>query len=297
MAEGLAFIPPMEPKLVAKPPEGAGWTHEVKFDGYRSQIIIDAGNVRIFTRRGLDWTSKYRDLAATAKTLDVENAIIDGEIIVLNDKGLSDFAQLRKAITRRQHDLYFVAFDLLHLNGLDLREMALEERRYLLAGIIPPDIRTQFSQALPGEANAIYHLVDQAGLEGMLSNRIDSRYISGPTTNWLKAKCYAIGEFELLGIEREQGKPAFALMADPGTRKYVGSAFVSVNREMRERLWKRCKSMLARRRMACQAAFNAVGEAGNQGPHQVPERRGRPAACIAAGFLGGGVSHVASIDS
>ncbi|WP_244749496.1 MULTISPECIES: hypothetical protein [unclassified Mesorhizobium] len=86
---------------------------------------------------------------AASKSLAVDSAIIDGEIIVLNDAGPSDFAALRKAITRRQHDLYFVAFDLLHLNGHDLRDMALQERRDILAGIIPPDIRTQFSQALP----------------------------------------------------------------------------------------------------------------------------------------------------
>ncbi|MER9922150.1 ATP-dependent DNA ligase [Mesorhizobium sp. M0048] len=227
------------PTLVAKPPQGVGWSHEVKFDGYRSQIIIDAGHARIFTRHGLDWTSKYRDLAAAAKEMDVQSAIIDGEIIVLNDKGLSNFAELRKAITRRQHDLYFVAFDLLHLNGHDLRDMALEERREILAGVIEAGGRIQFSEALPGEANAIYHLVDKAGLEGMVSKRIESKYVSGPTNNWLKTKCYTTGEYELLGVERERGKPAFALMAEPGTRKYVGSAFVSVNREMRERLWKR----------------------------------------------------------
>lgn len=231
----------MMPTLVAKPPQGDGWTHEVKFDGYRSQIVIDAGRARIFTRRGLDWTSKYRDLGKAAKTLGVESAIVDGEIIVLNDKGLSDFAELRKAITRRQHDLYFVAFDLLHLNGHDLRDMAVEERRDILAGIIPPDIRIQFSQALPGEANAIYHLVDQAGLEGMVSKRLGSRYVSGPTTNWLKTKCYTVGEYELLGVEREPGKAAFALLAEPGTGKYVGSAFISLGRDMKERLWKRVK--------------------------------------------------------
>ena len=202
-------------------------------------MIIDECGTRIFTRRGLDWTAKYRDLVAASKSLAVDSAIIDGEIIVLNDAGLSDFAALRKAITRRQHDLYFVAFDLLHLNGHDLRDMALQERRDILAGIIPPDIRIQFSQAMPGDAKAIYHLVDQAGLEGMVSKRRDSKYRSGPSTNWLKTKCYTVGEFELLGVEREAGKPAFALMAEPGTRKYVGSAFVSVNREMRERLWKR----------------------------------------------------------
>lgn len=177
--------------------------------------------------------------AAAAKTLDVENAIIDGEIIVLNDKGLSDYAELRKAITRRQHDLYFVAFDLLHLNGHDLRDAALEERREILAAIIPPDIRIQFSQALPGDAKAIFHLVDQAGLEGMVSKLRDSKYRSGPSTNWLKAKCYTIGEFELLGVEREAGKPAFALMGEIGTRKYVGSAFINPSRAIRERLWKR----------------------------------------------------------
>ncbi|RUV69454.1 MAG: ATP-dependent DNA ligase [Mesorhizobium sp.] len=235
----LKFVPPLMPTLVEKPPESGVWLHELKFDGYRSQMIIDECGTRIFTRRGLDWTAKYRDLVAASKSLAVDSAIIDGEIIVLNDAGLSDFAALRKAITRRQRDLYFVAFDLLHLNGHDLRDMALQERRDILAGIIPPDIRIQFSQALPGDAKAIYHLVDQAGLEGVVSKRRDSKYRSGPSTNWLKTKCYTVGEFELLGVEREAGKPAFALMAEPGTRKYVGSAFVSVNREMRERLWKR----------------------------------------------------------
>ncbi|MER8486078.1 ATP-dependent DNA ligase [Mesorhizobium sp. M1322] len=240
----LKFVPPLMPTLVEKPPESGVWLHELKFDGYRSQMIIDECGTRIFTRRGLDWTAKYRDLVAASKSLAVDSAIIDGEIIVLNDAGLSDFAALRKAITRRQHALYFVAFDLLHLNGHDLRDMALQERRDTLAGIIPPDIRIRFSQALPGDANAIYQLVDQAGLEGMVSKRRDSKYRSGPSTNWLKTKCYTVGEFELLGVEREAGKPAFALMAEPGTGKYVGSAFVSVNREMRERLWKRVQDHL-----------------------------------------------------
>jgi bifunctional non-homologous end joining protein LigD len=235
----LKFIPPLLPTLVEKPPEGDDWIHEVKFDGYRSQIVIDEDGTRIFTRRGLDWTAKYRDLAEAAKALDVESAIIDGEIIVLNEAGLSDFSELRKAITRRQHDLYFVAFDLLHLNGHDLRDMPLEDRREILAGMIEPGGRIQFSEALPGEAKAIYHLVDQAGLEGMVSKRKDSKYRSGNSTAWLKTKAYSIDEYELLGVEREAGKPAFALMAERGTGRYVGSAFITLNRELRERLWKR----------------------------------------------------------
>nr|WP_084567717.1 ATP-dependent DNA ligase [Mesorhizobium sp. LSJC268A00] len=202
-------------------------------------MIIDEDGTRIYTRNGHDWTAKYRDLVREAKRLGAESAIVDGEIIVLNEAGLSDFGDLRKAITRRQQDLYFVAFDLLHLNGHDLRDMALEVRREILASMIKPGRRIQFSEPLPGEAKAILHLLDQAGLEGMVSKRKDSKYRSGPSANWLKAKCYAIDEFDLLGVEREAGKPAFALMAERGTGRYVGSAFVTLNREMRERLWKR----------------------------------------------------------
>ncbi|MDG4875191.1 hypothetical protein P9273_08785 [Mesorhizobium sp. WSM4935] len=103
--------------MVDKPPEGDGWIHELKFDVYRSQIVIDRRGVRIFTRSGIDWTEKYRELAKVADELNVVSAIIDGEIIVLNAAGHPDVRELRKAVTRRPHDLYFVAFDRMHLNG------------------------------------------------------------------------------------------------------------------------------------------------------------------------------------
>lgn len=177
----LKFVAPLMPTLVDRPPEGEGWIHEVKFDGYRSQLIIDDDGTRIYARRGLDWTSKYRDLAAAGAALGVESAIIDGEVIVLNDAGRSDFGELRKAITRRQHALYFVAFDLLHLNGLDLRDMPLEDRREILAEMIPEGGRIQFSEALPGTGAAVFHLVDQAGLKGMVSKRKDIAAARQPT--------------------------------------------------------------------------------------------------------------------
>ncbi|TPN86656.1 ATP-dependent DNA ligase [Mesorhizobium sp. CU2] len=239
---GLSFIPPLMPSLVDKPPEGDGWIHEVKLDGYRSQIVRDVYGVRIYTRRGLDWTSKYRDLVKAAGELNAESAIIDGEIIVLNDKGLSDFGELRSAITQRQHDLYFVAFDLLHLNGHDLRDMPLADRREILQAMVPAGGRIQFSEALPGTGAAVFHLVDQAGLEGMVSKRKDSVYRSGNSTAWLKIKAYAVDEYDLLGVEREPGKPAFALMAERGTGRYVGAAFINANRQVRERLWERVQA-------------------------------------------------------
>ncbi|TIP22317.1 MAG: ATP-dependent DNA ligase, partial [Mesorhizobium sp.] len=111
----------MEPKLVPEPPGGEDWIHEVKLDGYRSQIVINGDDVRIYTRTGIDWSSKFRDLVEAARALGLDNAIIDGETIVTNEAGLPDFAALRRAISQRQHDLYLVAFDLLYLNGQDLR--------------------------------------------------------------------------------------------------------------------------------------------------------------------------------
>ncbi|RUX45356.1 ATP-dependent DNA ligase [Mesorhizobium sp. M4A.F.Ca.ET.050.02.1.1] len=233
----LKFIEPLMPTLVDRPPEGDGWIHEVKFDGYRSQIIIDDAEVRIFTRRGLNWTAKYGDLVDTAKGLNVQSAIIDGEIIVLNDAGVSDFGELRTAITRRQHDLYFVAFDLLHLNGHDLRDMPLEDRREILEALVPADQRIQFSEALPGSGAAVFLLVDQAGLEGVVSKRKDSKYRSGPSTNWLKAKCYVEKEMDIIGVQREAGKPAMVLMADNG--RYMGGAFVTFKADKRQALWDR----------------------------------------------------------
>ncbi|BAV50981.1 DNA ligase-like protein [Mesorhizobium loti] len=235
----LKFIAPLMPTLVETPPAGDWWIHEVKFDGYRSQMIIDEDGTRIYTRNGHDWTSKYRDLVKEAASLGAESAIVDGEIIVLNEAGVSDFGELRKAISSRQHDLYFVAFDLLHLNGHDLRDMPLDDRREILAAMVPGGQRIQFSEALPGNGAAVFHLVEQAGLEGVVSKRKDSRYRSGPSTNWLKAKCYSVYEYDLLGVEREPGKPAFALMADRTTGRYVGSAFINSSQAIRERLWKR----------------------------------------------------------
>ncbi|BCH02272.1 ATP-dependent DNA ligase [Mesorhizobium sp. 131-2-5] len=273
----LRFIAPLMPALVEQPPEGDGWIHEVKFDGYRSQLIIGEDGTRIYTRNGDDWTAKYRDLVKEAANIGADNAIVDGEIIVLNEAGLSDFGELRKAITRRQHDLYFVAFDLLHLNGHDLREMALEERREILASMIEPGGRIQFSEPWPGEAKAIFHLLDHAGLEGMVSKRKDSKYRSGPSTSWLKAKCYSVDEYELIGVEREAGKPAFALMADRKTGRYVGSAFINSSQAIRERLWKRVQ----------EHAGDAMGQAWHHWPCEALARRRGSAARFAAGFPAG----------
>lgn len=238
----LKFVPPLMPTLVEKPPEGDGWIHEVKFDGYRSQLIIDDDGTRIYTRNGHDWTPKYRDLVKEAANLGAESAIVDGEIIVIDDVGLSDFGELRKAITRRQHDLYFVAFDLLHLNGHDLRDMPLEDRREILQAMIPAGGRIQFCEALPGTGDAVYHLACETNLEGIVSKRKTSVYRSGPTMNWRKIKCYVVKRMEIIGAQRERGKSAKVLMAENG--RYMGSADVVFKHDKRRALWDRVQGKI-----------------------------------------------------
>ncbi|MDX8495147.1 ATP-dependent DNA ligase [Mesorhizobium sp. VK22B] len=233
----LSFIRPMEPVLVDQPPKGDEWSHEVKFDGFRTQLIKDADGIRLYTKTGIDWTAKYRPLAAEAKSIEAESFIIECETIVTNEAGLSDFHALRSAITRRPQDLYLVVFDLLHLNGHDLRDMALKDRREILQALISAGGRVQFSEALPGTGDAVYHLACEAGLEGIVSKRLDSVYRSGSTMNWRKIKCYVEKEMDIIGVKRETGKPAMVLMADNG--RYMGGAFVTFKADKRQQLWDR----------------------------------------------------------
>ncbi|RWJ03441.1 ATP-dependent DNA ligase [Mesorhizobium sp.] len=240
MADRLAFIPPMEPKLVAKPPESGDWLHEVKLDGYRIQVIINnPEDIRVYTKTGADRTSKFTGIVEAARELEVENAIFEGEAVVTNEAGLPDFAALQKAVHNDPYAMILGAFDIMYLDGHDLRDIGCKGRREILYGIIKPDSRIQFSESLPGDAKSIFYLVDQAGLEGIVSKRADSKYRSGPTSNWLKTKSWTVDEFELLGVKREQGKAAFAYLAEPGTRRYRGSAFITLGRDLKERLWKR----------------------------------------------------------
>ena len=125
----LDFIPPQLATAVDHPPPRAGWIHEVKHDGYRTQLIIERGKARAYTRNSFDWTDRYQRIAKAASKIGCRSAIIDGEIIVQNKNGGSNFEALKSAIRWRPQTLIFGAFDLLHLNGKELRDQPLMERR------------------------------------------------------------------------------------------------------------------------------------------------------------------------
>ncbi len=207
----LGFIKPELPTLVPEPPTGEGWIYEIKHDGYRTLVVMDRGQVRAFTRNGNDWTRAYRGWSRLAASWPARLPCIDGEMVVQDEHGITDFHALRSAIYTAPHRLVLFAFDLLHLDGQDLRGRPLMERRALLRRLITPDTRSpiQFSDHVEGDDGArFFKAAAELGLEGIVSKRAASRYRSGRSRSWLKTKNMIESEFVLLGTDREFGRRA-----------------------------------------------------------------------------------------
>jgi ATP-dependent DNA ligase len=162
---GLSFVPPLLPTLSLEPPAGDGWVHELKHDGNRTVLVID-GAPRAFTRNGHDWSSRYRNIVECAARLRCRSAILDGEVVVQDPQGRSDFNALRGAMAWEPHRLAYFAFDLLHLDGEDLRRRPLLERKAALAELIgapDPFCPIQFCDHLAGDGSALFKAADEIG--------------------------------------------------------------------------------------------------------------------------------------
>jgi bifunctional non-homologous end joining protein LigD len=245
---GPRFIKPELPSLVPEPPTGEGWIHEIKYDGYRTLIAIDRGQVRAFTRNGSVWTATYRRVVDACSKLACKAAVLDGEMVVQDERGVTDFHALRSAIYTAPHRIVFFAFDLLHLEGQDLRGQPLMERRALLRNLIRPDKRSplQFSDHVEGDGAAFFKAAAEIGLEGIVSKRMASRYYSGPSRSWLKTKNMVESEFVLLGTDRDAAGIPRALLASDrdGELRFAGPAILNPPRQDRGR-WSELMAALA----------------------------------------------------
>ena len=178
------FIQPCRPTLVASPPAGPGWLHEMKHDGFWILARKQGERVDVWSRYGTDFTARFSNIAEAVGALPVANALIDGEAVVFLPDGHSDFAALRtKAGGARAS---FVAFDLLSLDGDDLRQRPLEERREALSRLVAGGDDIQFSESVADDGAVVFAHACQLGLEGIVSKRAGSRYRSGASRNWLK---------------------------------------------------------------------------------------------------------------
>jgi bifunctional non-homologous end joining protein LigD len=176
----LAFVPPQVPTASPDPPDGDGWIHEIKHDGFRTMIAIENGQGRAFSRSGYDWTARYGPTVNACRKLACQSALIDGEIVVEDENGVSDFDALQPAIRYEPHRLVFFAFDLVHLDGVDLRRRPLLERREKLASLIGPGcFAVRYSEHFEGDAKAFFAGAVKHGLESIVSKRAMSPYRSG----------------------------------------------------------------------------------------------------------------------
>jgi bifunctional non-homologous end joining protein LigD len=169
-------------------PSGERWLHEIKFDGYRVQLHIANEDIKVFTRRGNDWTKRFKKIAADAYLINGSSAIIDGEIVVPAADGTTDFSVLQNELKGRSTKIVMVAFDLLYLDGYDLRKLPLIERKSHLKKLIAKT-SIQFSESFEVDGAEMYQHACAVGLEGVVSKVRDSRYNSGRGNEWMKKTC------------------------------------------------------------------------------------------------------------
>ena len=199
-----SFKPQLATQIDNPPHDATGWLHEIKFDGYRTMAHVSGGKVKLITRGGLDWTEKYGVLAETFADLPCKEAILDGEIVVVDENGISHFADLQQALSDHASDrLTYFAFDLVYLDGYDLTKVPLVERKAMLQALVTPVITAssaiQFSDGITGDGQVLYDHATEIGLEGILSKRVDSPYVQARSKTWVKIKALKVGDFPIVG--------------------------------------------------------------------------------------------------
>ena len=196
------FIAPQLALQATTPPDASGWVHELKLDGYRIQAHKDGSRVRLYTRSGLDWTHRMRTIAAEIAKLPVEQAIFDGEVVVLAKNGTTSFADLQASFQEgAKHELTYFLFDLLHINGHDPRDLPLIRRKEILAAILASSGEVvRLSEHLESNGAILFKKACELHAEGIVSKRASAKYVSGRTTEWLKCKCIFEQEFVIGGF-------------------------------------------------------------------------------------------------
>jgi bifunctional non-homologous end joining protein LigD len=196
--------PPFRPvqlaTLVDAVPTGDRWLHEMKYDGYRVLLAIGGGEARAYTRSGLDWSDRFAGIVEAAARLKVRSALIDGEAVVLNADGKSSFQALQGALKGAPGTIDYYAFDLLELDGEDLTQLPLVERKARLEKIIPKKgPRLRYSEHIVGSGEKLLATFCEADLEGVISKLANGRYVGSRNGGWLKTKCIKRQEFVFVG--------------------------------------------------------------------------------------------------
>jgi bifunctional non-homologous end joining protein LigD len=206
-------------------PTGDEWLHEIKLDGYRFLAHVDGKLVRLYTRRGLDWSDHFPQIVQALAKAELGQCVLDGEMVMLDQRGVSDFQALQNALdSRRARSAVFFTFDLLHVDGWDLTGATLEDRKShlhtLIKGHFASDAAIRYCDHVVGHGEDAYRQACKLGLEGIVSKRRDAGYRAGRTTVWLKSKCSARQELVIGGY------------SDPGgSRSHFGALLLGLYRD------------------------------------------------------------------
>lgn len=199
-----AFVAPCLATLIDKAPDSSKWIHEIKFDGYRIQAELDRGKVKLLTRKGLDWTKKFPTIASAVAKLPAETALIDGELVTEGTDGLSSFSLLQQDLKTGRHDrMAFYVFDLMYLDGADLRSEPLVARKNALAKLFGREHThgpLRLSELLTEAGTTLLRHACKMGLEGIISKTSDAPYHSGRGHDWVKIKCSDRQELVVAGV-------------------------------------------------------------------------------------------------
>jgi len=243
--------------LVERPPEGDEWIHEMKYDGYRILCRVNGGSATLFTRNGNDWTSKLRKIAQDLSGLPVKNAWLDGEVVALLPDGRISFQSLQNAFdARSETSLVYYVFDLLHLDGYDLRPVPLVERKRMLAALLnrrgSADL-VRYSDHIAGQGDVAFKEACRSGMEGLIAKRTDAAYLAGRNRHWVKIKCGQRQEFVIGGFTEPSGsRVAFGALLlgvyeKQGHLRYAGRTGTGFSERSLQELHKRLRSLEQRR--------------------------------------------------
>jgi bifunctional non-homologous end joining protein LigD len=264
------FREPQKATLVDHVPSGAGWIHEMKYDGYRCLLAIGGGTARVYTRSGLDWSDKFPEIVEAAAGLEIGSALLDGEIVSLDDKGNTGFSALQQAISEGGRGLTLFLFDALEIDGEDLTALPTLERKGRLASLVgegkPPTIL--YAEHIVGHGEKLFDAMCEAGQEGIISKRADAPYRGGRTKTWLKIKCTYRQEFVILGWSEsdKKGRGFRALLLgvhEEGKLRYAGKVGTGFSNQVQEDLLQRFGKIPAEKPAA------AVPRADARGAHWV----------------------------
>jgi bifunctional non-homologous end joining protein LigD len=242
------FVPPSLAVLYEQPPRGSSWLHEIKFDGYRTEARLDHGKVRLLTRKEQDWTHRFEPVAEAVAALPAKTALLDGEIVVEDDSGISNFSLLQIDLKDGRTDRFvYYVFDLLYLDGRDLTGKPLSERKIALASLLKKNGKRgviHYAGHFDEDGPLIHRHACEMGLEGIVSKRRDAPYRSGRTGNFIKTKCRGRQELIVAGFTPSTASPRAVgaltvAVNEKGELRYAGRVGTGYTQKTAHDLWKK----------------------------------------------------------